>query len=224
MTTRQVIPEKPGAGRLGRHVAHDARSWLYPAPMAAAIKTVQHQRHCPPFDQGDLGSCTGNAIAGLLMTEPFWEAGRVMREADAVNIYSAATRVDRVRGVYPPDDTGSSGLAVAKAARNMKLISGYRHAFGLNAALHALTLAPVIVGIEWLEGFDHPRFDGRLVLTGNVRGGHEVVLDGVDAESHRVWGTNSWGDWGPLHGRFWWSWDDFGALLDRQGDVTTVTV
>src|SRR5260221_1486238 len=43
----KIIKEKPGAGRLGRHVEHDPRSWAFSAG-TAAIKTVTHIRHGKP--------------------------------------------------------------------------------------------------------------------------------------------------------------------------------
>ena len=48
---RKVIREHEGAGRLGRHVEHDPRSWSFSAG-TAAVKTVTHQRHGKAFDQG----------------------------------------------------------------------------------------------------------------------------------------------------------------------------
>src|ERR1700730_1472287 len=143
----EVIEERQLDGmRLGRHVRHDPRSWDYQAPRAPRVVDVAHKRECPPFDQGKLGSCTGNAEAGLLMTQPLFTAARVLGETDAVGLYSEATRLDRIRGTYPPDDTGSSGLAVMKAAKLKGYISGYAHAFGLQHALEALVLSPVITG------------------------------------------------------------------------------
>src|SRR5207244_7466725 len=139
--------------RLGRHVVHDPRSWNYPAPMAAAIVTVRHKRLVPIFDQGDLGSCTGNAAVGCISTKPFTHKGN---EKEAIDIYEAATHLDRIKGVYPPDDTGSSGLAVMKALRNKQLITSYAHSFGLDHTLRALVLRPGITGLAWRAGCDEP--------------------------------------------------------------------
>src|SRR5581483_12008172 len=177
MTNRtEQIPEvvMPGM-RLGRNVDHDERSKAFPA-MIAPLRTVRHERHCPPFDQGELGSCTGNAMAGALMTDPFYQDGRSLTEKDAVELYAEATRLGRFPGVYPPDDTGSSGLAVAKAAKREGYISSYRHAFGLQQALGALVVGPVITGVKWYSSFDQPLPTGEIQLTDDafVRGGHEI--------------------------------------------------
>lgn len=211
--------------RLGRHVEHDPRSLAYSAG-TAALRTVKYKRHGKPFDQGDLGSCTGNAIAGALMTEPFWVSGRTLTENDAVRLYGKATKLDFIIGAYPPNDTGSTGLAVAKAARKEKLISGYAHAFGVNQALGALSLAPCIAGSGWYDSFDRPRSSGECAITASasVRGGHEYELFGLDVERRRVWCYQSWGPtWGALgDGTFWYSFDTFDRLLNEQGDVTTL--
>ena len=220
----RLIPEIPRAGqRLGRHVRHDPRSLDYQATRAKRIVTTLHQRRCPPFDQGALGSCTGNAEAGLLMTSPLYRPNRILTEKDAVELYSRATHTDNIGGIYPPTDTGSSGLAAMKAARQLGYISGYRHAFGILHALEALVLQPVITGVDWYEGFDHPDSHALVAIAGAVRGGHEFEVVGVDAENQTVRACNSWGTtWGD-GGYFQFSWDTWDQLLHEQGDVTTAT-
>jgi len=212
--------------RLGRHVEHDARSRNFPAAVAP-IADVKHVRHGKAFDQGDLGSCTGNAMAGAMMTEPYYTHGRTLLEANAVQLYELATHYDRVAGGYPPDDTGSTGLAVAKAAKKEGYITAYTHAFGLDHALGALTLGPVIAGINWYDSFDTPHATGECPLTSHatVRGGHEIELFGLDVENQQIWCYQSWGPtWGGLHnGTFWFSFDTFKQLLAEKGDVTAFT-
>jgi hypothetical protein len=210
--------------RLGRHIEHDERSRSFPAARATQVVSVTHERHCAPFDQGDTGSCTGNAEAGVLMTDPFFVTGRTLDESDAVTLYEKATHLDSITGSYPPDDTGSSGLAAMKAAKALGYITGYQHAFGLQHALEALVLAPVITGVSWYEGFDNPDSTGLVTISGSVRGGHEFEVVGIDADARTVRACNSWGsDWGD-HGYFQFSWDTWDQLLHEQGDVTSVTV
>jgi hypothetical protein len=220
---RERLPEIPVPGmRLGRNIDHDERSKAFPA-MVAPLRTVRHERRCPPYDQGELGSCTGNAMAGALMTDPFYRQGRDLGEKDAVELYAEATRLDRFPGVYPPDDTGSSGLAVAKAAKREGYISSYRHAFGLQQALGALVVGPVITGVKWYSSFDHPLPTGEVRIADDafVRGGHEFEVNGIEVENRRVWCVQSWGPtWGGLgDGTFWLSWDTWDLLLRDMGDV-----
>jgi hypothetical protein len=228
------IPERRVEGRrLGRHVFHDPRSlaYLFPERDPATLTSVRHARQIPVLDQGNLGSCTGNATEGCVGTAPFYgvipgtvparPTGNAIADEDqAVALYSAATALDDYDGTYPPEDTGSDGLSVAKAAQKAGLISGYQHCTSLNAALAALAERPVITGVSWYEGMDDPDADGRVHVTGQVRGGHEFVLDELDVERKRVGFTNSWGESWGVDGRAYLSWSDFGRLLKEDGDVT----
>lgn len=202
---------------LGRHVEHDPRSRAFAFETVAPIATVLHARHVPIFDQQSLGSCTGNAAAGCMGTGPWTHT---TSETDAVSLYERATHLDRIAGTYPPSDTGSSGLAVMKAVKERGWITAYRHCFSLHSVLAALQTTPVIAGISWYEGFDHPDVHGFGKISGGVRGGHEICLVGVDATAKTVRAANSWGTgWGDS-GFFSFSWDDFDRLLHEYGDCT----
>lgn len=229
------LPERPVDGKpLGRHVRHDPRSLRYQVAAVdpAKLMSVKHVRHIPVLSQGNLGSCTGNAAEGALGTGPLYEVipdgpyrptpDADVDEAQAVALYSKATMLDPFDGAYPPEDTGSDGLSVAKACKAAGLISGYRHATSLNAALTALQDGPVITGVNWYSSFDTPGVDGMISIArrATVRGGHEVVVDEIDVEHQRVGFVNSWGtSWG-LFGRAYMSWDTWGRLLAEDGDVT----
>ncbi len=123
------------------------------------------------------------------MTDPFWKQGRDLAESDAVRLYSEATHLDKIRGSYPPQDTGSSGLAVAKAAKKEGWFTGYEHAFGLLDLLHGLSQRPGIMGLNWYTSFDSPLPSGECALAAaaTVRGGHEVQMFRLDVEQQRVW-------------------------------------
>ncbi len=206
----------PHDPRLARHVEHDDRSHSFHAAVGT-IRSVRWARRVPIFDQGQLGSCTGNALCGALSSEPF---DLLLGEAAAVSVYSQATHLDRVRGAYPPVDTGSSGLAVMRAAKARGWIKSYSHAFTPSHVLGALSLRPGITGITWLEGCDSPDRDGIIRYEGPIRGGHEIELDEVDVERRLVGFSNSWGPGWGLHGRFYMSWDDYAAALADHGDAT----
>lgn len=228
---RRVIPEFPVDGkRLGRHVCHDSRSLAYQVkPRASLARSVVWTRRTAVLDQGSLGSCTGQAACGTLGTDPFYatlaadlQVGLKLDEDEAVRLYSAATKLDAYTGSYPPDDTGSDGLSVAKAAKNAGLISGYVHATSLDAAVTALQAGCVIAGVNWYDSWDSPDASGHVVISkdATVRGGHEVELVGVDVDAKTLRAVNSWGDgWGD-RGYFTMEYADFDRLLHEDGDVT----
>jgi len=221
------IPERSSikGGRLGRHVWHDSRSRRYPyqPPEGLVIATVLHGRNIPILNQGAVGSCTGNAMDGALGTDPLFGAlpsGEDLTEAEALRLYSAAEIIDGDGAGYPPNDFGSSGLSVAKAAKNAGLISGYAHCFSRASMLAALQAGPVIVGMSWYQGFDQPDAAGIVSISGSVRGGHEVVSRGVDMAAGLVEFDNSWGaGWGD-QGSFRMSFATLDRLLAEGGDVT----
>lgn len=224
--TEPVVREIPQApdnpfplGRRG--VNHDPRSraFAFAAPEPLPLRDVAWRRRVPVYDQGQLGSCTANALCGALSTMPHRHRFRSQR--NVVKVYSAATAIDPWPGQYPPDDTGSDGLSVAKVALARGWISRYEHIFRWDDFLQAMMVGPVIVGTYWLGDMFHPDADGRAHRAGYVAGGHEYECYGVDVANRRVWFFNSWGDWG-LGGRFWMTWDDFSALLADDGDATVL--
>lgn len=226
---REILDEHVVEGRrLGRHVEHDPRSRQYAFAMkATTLVAVEHKRHGGIFNQGNLGSCTGNAACGAKNTEPLYHSGstHLIAEAGAVDVYSLATRLDGMSdGYYPPTDTGSSGLAVAKALKQLGMIGSYSHAFGIDAALAALQLGPVITGVNWYEGFDSPDANGLVKISGQVRGGHEIVarsyVPAPNPDDALIGLDNSWGTTWGLTGRFFWTVATWKQLLAEQGDVT----
>jgi len=217
--------------RLGRHVEHDPRSRDYAYKAATtALVAVEHMRHGSIFDQGQLGSCTGNAACGAKNTAPLYHSGstHLETEASAVDIYSLGTRLDGLGdGYYPPTDTGSSGLAVSKAMKQLGMIGSYSHAFDMTAALAALQAGPVITGVLWYEGFDTPDANGLVKISGQVRGGHEIVARGFEPGSDTtnfldalILLDNSWGTGYGVNGSFKWTVATWQKLLNQQGDVT----
>jgi hypothetical protein len=212
----QVIPYK----RLGRHIVHDSRSREFPADAAPAITSVVHEAIGLPLNQGDIGSCTANALCGALNSAPDFAGGTPRNEQNAIQLYELETKLEGKP--YPPNDPGGSGLEVCKAARELGWISSYKHAFGIENALLALVLRPVITGINWYTSFDTPAANGLVVIApgATVRGGHEVVADQIDVPNKLVWFWNSWGTAFAVGGRFCMSFDTWQQLLDQTGDVT----
>ena len=213
--------------RLGRHLWLDSRSLAHMVEndvdaMGSTLKDRDWQRVLPILDQGRLGSCTGNAGTGALGTEPFFDAvGRdvllqpkdaAAGEQFAVQLYEDATVADGYPGSYPPDDTGSSGLAICKVLKSRGTIRGYRWARTPQGFLQLLQAGPVLLGMPWYKAFFEPDADGFIDASATwsssgVAGGHEIEALGVQLDRTNAFNSvivfaNSWGtSWGD-HGRF----------------------
>jgi len=215
---------------LGRHVNHDPRSREYPfsaRPEAAkAVASVSWARRVAIFDQGELGSCTGNAAAGWIGADNALRqglvsvAGKSVNEALAVSIYSQATVIDPFTGTYPPDDTGSDGLSVTKVLKNLGLVDTYSHGFSVNDLLVALQSTPVLIGIPWYDGMFDPDADGFVSISGSLAGGHEVCVIAYDAAKQAITFANSWGTGWGLNGYGRMTIATLTKLLADDGDVT----
>lgn len=225
---RRRIPELVSVGRrLGRHVNHDSRSKLYRVERSATQVTKIWKRETAILDQGDLGSCTGNASTGILGTDPHYQAlssllsgGLKLDEPEAIKIYSLATSLDSYAGTYPPTDTGSDGLSAAKACQQLGLISGYTHALSVDDVINGLQNGPMITGTNWYTSMDSPDGSGLVTVSGKVRGGHEYATVGVDMEKEVFHFDNSWGTTFGLSGTFMYSFVSMERLLKEEGDST----
>jgi hypothetical protein len=214
--------------RLGRHQWLDGRSLAYMVEnsardMSGGLVSQVWTRHLPILDQGHLGSCTGNAGIGALGTDPFFDAvgrdalGDAADDPDgaeelAVKLYEDATIADGYPGTYPPDDTGSSGLAVCKVLKARGTIRGYRWARSAHGFLRLLQFGPVLQGMPWYEAFFEPDRDGFIDAnpawpSSGDAGGHEVEAIGVELSEDDVFDSaivycNSWGTGWGQEGRF----------------------
>lgn len=223
---------------LGRWGILDPANRGFPSPYGAkpTVKRILWPHRAPVLDQLDLGSCTGNALAQWANTDyarPFRlgflaraaEHREFLNEDDAIKLYSLATQFDGMPGGYPPEDTGATGNAVAKAGRKLGLLESYRWAFSVAALLAALQKQPIIIGSSWFAGMDDPSAHGFIEPTGELRGGHEWLLLGFDLEFGEITGLQSWGGQWPtpiLNGRFKMKLAHFRALMGSQfrGDAT----
>ena len=210
--------------KLGRHINHDSRSLNYIFhPRAKTITSVTQPRHIGILDQGQIGSCTGNAGIGALATDPLFSTMNSsskysLNESGALKLYSDAETIDG-DGPYPPNDNGSSGLSIAKALKTAGLISSYQHVFNSNSALLSLAQYPILFGTYWYSAMFTPDTDGRVHPSGTIVGGHEIVARQIDAPNQRIWFDNSWGtSWG-VQGRFYLTFADFNTLMQQQGDI-----
>ncbi len=207
--------------RLGRHLWLDGRSLYYMVEndiheMNLPVTSRFWERRIPILDQGNLGSCTGNAGTGALGTEPFytdleWPSQVALDENYAIQLYKDATVVDGYSGTYPPEDTGSSGLAICKVLNQRKVIKKYRWARTAHGFAKLLMKAPVLQGMPWYHQFFEPDFGGFIdrygwQTSGKV-GAHEVEALGIEVNTHDFYSSvityaNSWGPGWGVNGYF----------------------
>jgi hypothetical protein len=215
-----VVPGKP----LGRHIHHDPRSRAFPAEQAVAVVSVTHVSTGLPLTQ-TRGSCTAEALCGARDTEPNTREP-ILVQADADRLYDEEIVLEG--GNPATDDPGGDGLTVCKAAVTAGLITSYTHAFGIDEALAALVIRPVITGVNWFDSFDTPDPTGlvQITKTAKVRGGHELAATAIDAVEELIWLPNSWGlsygvPFGGIPGGcLCMRWDTWDQLLQQGGDVT----
>ncbi|WP_435058529.1 hypothetical protein [Streptomyces sp. bgisy060] len=206
---------------LGRHQVLDARSLAYRCVHdGRELRPTAWQPKIPVLDQQHLfaqgirtsqvvdgardtdalGSCTGNAataaISVLLSNDDARQAGLahdpVAAEKWAIQLYAEATRLDEFLPYqWPPADSGSSGLGVARALHRRGLVSSYTHALDADGIAAALQNGPVLFGMPWFNAWFEPGSDGLVDAvpgwqTSGVAGGHEVCVIGLDevAQDH----------------------------------------
>lgn len=231
---------------LGRVKEHDPRSLRYAHGVIPrkAIQSVRWTRRTKVFNQGNVGSCTGQAAAGLIVTDSLGRTGTTQvtitdeQAAKTKGVFKAGTytvdetfsdlcyqlntRLDTFSGTYKPNDTGSSGLAAAKTLQALGLADVYTHGFSLSALDTALQKGPVMAGTVWYESMFEPDSDGVLNVSeaSGEAGGHEYVVVGLNVETGLYEIDNSWDeDWGK-DGSAFIPKDSMQLLLDRDGDVT----
>lgn len=201
----------------------DERSRAFRAPLAETVHTVMHRHYGPVLNQW-VGSCTGHSAAQNLNCKPLHQPRTPYKtEGVAMDIYKLATRMDPWPGSYPPDDTGSSCLAAAKATKQFGFITNYRWAFGYDQMLAALMLSPVVLGTNWLDGMFHPDSKGFLNLSGSVAGGHAYLIIGYAAHAGYFTLLNSWSvAWGR-RGRARIKAADMKRLIEDDGEAVIYT-
>lgn len=189
-------------------------------------KKVDLRKHCSPVeDQGDLGSCTGNAIVGAL---EYLTPGKKLINLSRLFVYyqerviegdvgqdngaqirdgvKACAKVGVCSEQLWPYDIGRFAeppTPAANADAATRKIKEYVRVVGLNSMLQRLSEGfPVIFGFSVYESFE----SDQVASTGTVPmpskneqllGGHAVLAVGYDEASKRVTVRNSWGlDWG----------------------------
>lgn len=184
----------------------------------------------PVLNQGQEGACVGFGVTNELRFNPVPIAG--LDETFArESIYWPAQRVDQwPGGSYPggePVYEGTSVRAGIKVAQKLGYVGEYRSSSTEAEMALAISIGPVIIGVDWYESMFKPDTRGYIKPTGRKMGGHCCLVVGL-----RVTGTRGQGhyviynSWGP-------TWGDNGTakisrrhmayLLDTGGDAFSIT-
>lgn len=208
-TDLHVVVVEQEYPQLGRQVVHDPASRRFARgltidPETWRSTTLRTSDPLPNPKQPN-GCCTGVAecVQGNSVGVPSPQRQLTMDDAQAV--YTLATRLDPFPGQMPEQDTGSSGLAAAKAARRLGLLSGsYHWLFGgadevVQHLMDTSQRTPVSCGTWWHEGMMRPSDDGKHPLpiiepTGRRVGGHQYTARGYHRPTDTIiircwWGS-----------------------------------
>jgi hypothetical protein len=207
---------------LGRQMVHDSRSRSFPLRTTVDKTTWKDKavRLYEPWPNPNqpVGCCTGTAKASQFNAVGNRVMGTVLKMDTALDVYRWASRNDPWPGAWEPDDTGSSGLASARAAKALGLGGEYRWLFGgADEVVQAVMDGQVIsVGSWWHWDMFNMDSNGVVKVGGGYAGGHQYVIRGYDKSKDLVLCRN-W--WGPDFRDFWMSRSDLDTLLRDDGDA-----
>jgi hypothetical protein len=209
---------------LGRLPAPDARDRKFPLRAALPVATQRTSRYWNANgwwgDQGATSQCVAYSWTAWIEDGPVTHAGKgpVVNPPD---LYREAQLIDE----WPGEGyDGTSVRAGARVLQSLGLIESYLWAFSAATVVRALLeVGPVVVGVNWYEGFDSPDpRSGQVHVTGGILGGHAFKLDGVNVKAGKtglVRAKNSWGrEWGQ-RGFFWLEIADLERLIHESGEA-----
>jgi C1A family cysteine protease len=201
----------------------DHRDHLYAAAPAALPAHVDLQPKCPPvFDQGQLGSCTANALAGAVaFVHPGLLGSRLFvyyneRSIEGTVAQDAGAQIrDGVKSLakqgicqetewpYVVSRFKRKPAARCYADAKPHAISEYQRLTTLDDMLHCLAGGyPFVFGFTVFDAFESDAVAKTGVLNMPTRGernlgGHAVAAVGYDLAGKRFKVRNSWGgQWG----------------------------
>lgn len=185
----------------------------------------------PVLNQGQQGACVGFGVTNELRFNPVPVMGLDATFARE-KIYWPAQRGDQWEGgSYEganPFYEGTSVRAGLEAAQELGFVGEYRASNNESEMALAMTLGPVIIGVDWYEGMFKPDRRGYIRPTGAKVGGHCCLVRGINvtrgpAGSGYYTIYNSWGpDWGD-HGTAKIRRKDMAQLIDDGGDAFSIT-
>lgn len=208
--------------RLGRNKVHDSRSRAFALTTFVDRSTWKDKAiriYDPiPNPNQQVGCCTGVAKCVQLNAVGNRRAGRMLNMATALALYSRSTQVDPWDGEWPPEDTGSSGLASCRAAIEAGLAREYRWLFGGadEVVQNVVEGRAISIGTWWYDAMFSPQPSTNIIRSfGDKVGGHQYVARGYDAYRDLVMIRCWWGAYRDV----WIMRSDLDNLLRDGGDA-----
>lgn len=178
------------------------------------------------LDQGNEGACVLFSLGHELACRPV-AVSKITESPESAawlkRRYHDAQRIDAWEGgSYEGADPfyeGTGLVAGGKILTDIGLFAEYRWAFGEEDLYLSIGhLGPAVIGVNWYEGMHHPDSKGRLQITGNVAGGHAILVRGVSVKHQMYRLTNSWGRGYGVNGEVFLSRADMARLLAENGE------
>lgn len=204
--------------KFGRIPEFDAKSRAFNIRAVTPLAPRSYTWGClDNLDQGQTSQCVGYSWTHEAISKP---KIRTATAATATKIYKLAQTLDEWPGV---SYDGTSVLAGAKAYQQLGFIGEYRWAFNwLDGITGVSRHGPGVIGINWMTGMMDTDQDGYVHYSGDMVGGHAILLRGVDMKNRRVLLHNSWGrSWGGTlkgPGTAWLTFGDLDRALKDQGE------
>lgn len=190
-----TLPHEVG---FGRRPEADPRNSEFPVrELARARKLTLRSytwRNPIRLDQGQRGTCVGNAFAHEAAARPVMVAN--VDEALAIRIYDRAQLLDQ--WAETPPEEGTSVIAGAKAAKEFGYVTEYRWATSFDDLCLAVgNLGPVVLGLDWYADMMDTDASGYVHVSGGVVGGHAILCNRISLSGQFFGLSNSWGPgWG----------------------------
>lgn len=212
----------------------DSRDHIYQLAPLTLPASVDLRPYCSPVeDQGNLGSCTGNAIAGqielidrknnkrldvsrlfiyyeerVLEGTVRWDAGAYIRDGIKV-CYTKGAPLESL-WPYTQSNWATRPPTAAYSDALKRRVTGYQRCLDFTAVKNALAAGnPVVIGFTVYESFEYAQNNttGMMpypnVRTEQVLGGHAVCIVGYRDSDQRFIARNSWGTGWGDHGYFY---------------------
>lgn len=207
---------------LGRQLVHDPRSKAFPARTVIIDRSTWIDKRIRVYDptvnpNQCHGECTGCAKSMEFNAVGNRVRGVILNMDNAHKFYSKATSIDPFEGTWPPEDTGSSGLAAAKAAQLLGFGGEYRHVFGgADDVVQLIMQGRVVnIGTWWYDSMFHPNSSGIIAPSGPIVGGHQYIARGYEKARDLIRIRCWWGSYKDV----WIKRSDLNKLILDGGDA-----